>query len=266
MPEIVQDLPTGSLALYCVALTVGATWIGVLVVKPILRLLVGGEANLNETIAIATSTFGLFYGLLVGLLAVAAYQNAERVEQSAFREASSIATLYADMDNYPEPLRSQVKVMLRDYVLYAIHKDWPAMRDGAAMTGGDHRADALRRRIASFEPETPAQTIVHAEVVRVFHAFNVARQERLAGRLTRLPDVLWYAVGAGAAVNILLLVMLKMRPLQHLLLSGLVSGFLGVMLFVIIALDDPLRGATGIEPEAMRELWRRVMAYDEPLA
>ena len=136
MPDFIHDLPADRLALYCILLTVGATWFGVLFLKPILRLLVGREANVNETIGIATSVFGLFYGLLVGLLAVAAYQNGEEVEKAAFREAARISTLYANLESYPEPTRSLVREMLRDYVLFTIHKDWPAHRAGLSRSAG----------------------------------------------------------------------------------------------------------------------------------
>lgn len=266
MLDFVYDLPPETLAFYCVALTVGATWLGILFVKPFLRLLVGGEADVNQTIGYATSVFGLFYGLLVGLLAVAAYQNAEGVERSAFREATTIATLYSDLRSYPEPIRAQMREMLRDYVLYTIYEDWPAHREGAMKVGGANRADAMRERLATFDPQTLSQEIVHRQVVGTFHDFSVARQERLAGVITRIPRVLWYAVGAGAIINIVLLIMLKMRPIPHLVLGGLTSFFLGVMLFVIVALDDPFRGEAGLDPEALQLLWENRMVFDEPAA
>ena len=266
MFDVIHDLPAERLALYCILLTVGATWIGVLFVKPVLRLLIGREGDINATIGIGTSVFGLFYGLLVGLLAVAAYQNAETIERAAFREAASVSNLYASLQSYPDPFRSDVRAMLRDYVLYTIHKDWPAHRAGRIMIGGGHRADAIRGRLAGFEPESTSQEIVHREVVGALQDFAVARQERLAGTLTRIPGVLWGALAAGALVNIVFIVLLKLKPIPHMILGGLSSFFLGVMLFVILALDDPMRGETGLEPEAMRFLWETRMAFDEPAA
>ena len=265
MPQFLFDLPQADLALYVVAATVGLTWLGILFVKPLLRLLLGGAADINESISFVTSIFSLFYGLLVGLLAVAAYQNLDEVERSAFREATSLATLYADMESYPEPFSSEMQALLRDYTLYAIHKEWPAHREGRILIGGAHRADAMRQRLAQFAPGTVSQEILHREAVGTFHRFVEARQARLAGTITRIPAVLWYAVIAGAAVNIILLVLARMKPLRHLILGGLASFFLGVMLFVIIALDDPLRGESGVGPDALQSLWETRMVFDEPL-
>ena len=75
--------------------------------------------------------------------------------------------------------------------------------------------------------------------------------------------MLWYAVLVGAVVSVLLFVMLKMRPMQQFLLGTITSFFLGVILFVIVSLDDPLRGEEGVGPDALVLLWERQMVWDE---
>jgi hypothetical protein len=265
MPEFIQELSLYHLAVLCAVVAVGITWLGIIFVKPFLRLLVGGEANVNEQIGLTTGVFSLFYGLLLSLLTVAAYQNAERIQAHAYDEAAGLGRLYGIMNSYHEPWRSEVQGLLRDYALFTIHKDWPAHRQGQALAGGEHRLDTMRQIMARFEPATKGQEIVHTQLVEVFSEFVTARQSRLTGVLTRIPDVLWYAVGVGAVVNILLIVMLKIRPLPHLVLSGIVSFFLGVMLFVVIALDDPFRGAIAVQPTAFENLWATRMVFDEPM-
>ena len=59
--------------------------------------------------------------------------------------------------------------------------------------------------------------------------------------------------------------MLRMRPLQQFFLGTITAFFLGVILFVIVALDDPLRGESGLDPEPLQVLWDRTMVWDEPL-
>ena len=150
-----------------------------------------------------TAGFNLFYGLLLGLLTVAAYQNNERVREGILNEATALSALYSDMNSYPEPIRSEMRAMLRDYVLFTMHRDWPAHREGTFLNGGTNRADAMRQRLASFEPETPGQEIVHAEVVRAFQEFVSARASSGSpGSIVEIPDVLWYAVLVGAAINL----------------------------------------------------------------
>jgi hypothetical protein len=70
--------------------------------------------------------------------------------------------------------------------------------------------------------------------------------------------VFWYVVLIGALINIILIWMLDMRFFTHLILGGLLSFFLGVMVFLLIAMDQPLRGAVAI-PSATYELAYRVL-------
>jgi hypothetical protein len=263
LPDFVYEIPLRQLAVYFALITVGAMLVGLLVIKPILRLLIGAGPDFNESIGYATSGFNLFYGLLLGLLTVSAYQNSEKVQTAILNEATAIGSLYSDMDSYPEPLRSQTKAMLRDYVLFTIHKDWDAHRRGEFLDGGNNRADALRQRLSGYEPQTVGQEIIHTQVMDAFRDFLEARQLRLTGVVTEIPNVLWYAVLVGAAISVLFLVLLRMRPVQQFVLGTITSFFLGVILFVIVALDDPLRGEAGLQPTPLKLLWDRRMVWDD---
>ena len=266
MPDFIYSLSTFSLSIYFGLLAVAAVLVGIFIVKPILRLLIGTGPEFNQSISYATSGFSLFYGLLLGLLTVAAYQNSERVKAGVMAEATTLGSLYADMNAYPEPLRSDMKSMLRDYVLFTIYKDWPAHREGVVLDGGFNRAGAMRQRLASFEPQTRGQEVLHAEVISAFQDFSAARQRRLTGTITEIPPVLWYAVFVGAAINLLLLVLLRIRLVQQFALGTLTMFFLGVILVVIVTLDRPLKGEAALQPEPLKLLWDRAMVWDEPLS
>ncbi|MGD9294644.1 MAG: DUF4239 domain-containing protein [Roseobacter sp.] len=265
MPEFVYDIPTARLAIWFVILALAAVAVGLFVIKPILRLLLGTGPEFNASIYYVTSGFSLFYGLLLGLLTVAAYQNSERVKESIFNEATALGSLYAQLNVYPEPFRSDVKWNMRDYTLYTIHKDWPAHAEGKILSGGYTRAEAIRRKLTEFVPQNVADEIVHTEVVSSFQDFADARQRRLAGVVTAIPKVLWQAVLIGGAISILLMTILRIRILQHLVLGSITALFLGVILFVITTLDRPLRGEAALQPDPFKMLWTRSMAWDEPV-
>jgi hypothetical protein len=167
------------------------------------------------------------------------------------------------MQSYPDPVRSDVRAMMRDYVMFTIHRDWPAHREGAFLDGGRNRVDAMRQRLAQFEPTGAGQTILHESVIGAFQVFSDARQARLSGVVARLPAVLWYAVLVGAAINVLLLVLIRIPIRQQVLLGSIASFFLGVILFVIVALEAPLRGQAALGPEPLQLLWDRQMIWDE---
>ena len=91
-----------------------------------------------------------------------------------------------------------------------------------------------------------------------------AREQRLSGVSASIPGTLWYAVWIGAAVNILLIWLLDMRLTLHLFLGGLISFFLGVMIFIIYALDEPLQGDVRVSADPYTRAYEMVMKWDEP--
>jgi len=263
MPEIFYDIPLRELAIIFSVLAVAAAVVGLVVVKPALRILFGTGPEFNQNVSFGGSAFNLFYGLLLGLLTVAAYQNNQRVAQAIEAEASRLGSIYSDLDTYPEPVRSEAKALIRDYTLFTIHRDWEAHRKGEFLDGGAHRADAIRTTLAGFEPGTSGQIILHETVIGALQDFSEARQQRTLGVSTEIPDVLWYAVLVGAVLSVTLLVMLRMRLHQHLLLASLSAFYLGVILYVIVVLDDPLRGEAGLDPGPFVQLWERQMIWDD---
>ena len=238
-------------------------WVGIIFVKPIIGAVIGHEPGINNLISHTTAGFSLFYGLLLGLLSVAAYQNFEKVGNAVFSEASDIASLYRNVSNYPEPSRSGTLRLIRDYTLYTIHKDWPAHRRGVVFFGGENRLSVILHEILRFEPKTPSNEILQSQILTTFNDLLQSRQRRLAGVDTRIPGVLRYVVAIGAATNILLVWMLRMRFITHMVLGGIVAFFLGVVIFLVAAMDNPLRGDISVSADPYREVYSALMQWDE---
>src|SRR5271167_4896619 len=220
-------LPAGQLALVFCAFFVGITWLGILLVHPLMRRLLHRNEPSNELIIHIAGTFGLVYAVLLGLLTVATFQNTKDIQDDVGREASDLSTIYHSTDGYPEPLRSELRAELRDYTHYVIEKDWPAQRKGVVPIGGDHRLQAIRQTMFSFEPTTKTQEVLHAEVIREFDTMTAAREERLSAVSSSMPAVLWYVVIIGAVITILFLWMIHMEFIPQIVFGCLTALFLG---------------------------------------
>ena len=261
--DSMDALSTSELAFYCSAVLVGITWFGIVFFKPLFRWWVRKQPGSNDLVNHASSGFSLFYGLLLGLLSVAAYQNVSTVEAGVEREASSIASLYRNIATYSEPLRSEIQYQLRDYTLYVINKDWPAHRQAKVWNGGALRLQAVTQNVLAFEPSNRTEELLQGESLKIINDIGNARQQRLTGVGTAIPGVLWYVVAIGAAINILLIWLLDVRFMLHLILGGVVSFFLGVMIFLIAAMDRPLQGSVSVGPDAYSQMYGLVMQWDE---
>ena len=77
------QVPPGWAPIYFSGFFLIVTWLGILFVRPVLRFWFRRESSTNDLVAYASSGFSLFYGLLLGLLSVAAYQSTKDVDSSA---------------------------------------------------------------------------------------------------------------------------------------------------------------------------------------
>ena len=76
---------------------------------------------------------------------------------------------------------------------------------------------------------------------------------------TGIPAVLWWVVAIGAVLNIALLWLLDMEIHVHLILGGILSLFLGIVIFLIAAMDNPFRGQVSVGPDAFQLVYDTTM-------
>jgi hypothetical protein len=255
----IYDVSTEGLAVLMTVAFVGFSWFGAIVIRPILRLFVRSSAGTNDVVGYVLSCFCVFYGLLLGLIAVAAYQDYSQVDSAVQSEAALLETLYDDVSSYPEPFGQNLRWLLRDYCRYEIKYAWPEYRKGIVPEGGDTRITAFKERLFAFHPPTKADEIVHAETIRQFNTFMEHRRLREYAVTTGIPAVMWYVVIVGAIINIALVWLFEMKLVTHLFLGGLLSFFLGAVILLIAVMDNPFRGDVSISPEAFEEVYRATM-------
>ena len=134
----------------------------------------------------------VLYGVTLGLIAVATWQESSRVSELASREAAAISALYRDLDGYPEPLRGKSKERLRDYTRVIIDKVWPAQRRGEIIEDGTHVLNGFRARMLAFEPATPGQQIATARRPPYNHMIEIrANVSRRSARASPASSGAW---------------------------------------------------------------------------
>ncbi len=255
----IYDVPSTTLALIITGAFVGFSWIGAVFVRPILRAFLRKRADINDLIGYMLSCFGVFYGLLLGLLAVAAYQNFSSVETIVSKEASALSALARDVSAYPEPDRTNFIWLLRDYTRYVVRYAWPSQQKGIVPQEGNTRMIAFHEQLIRFEPSSPGQEILHGEALRQFNIYLEARRMRLFSVSTSIPGVMWAVVLVGALMNIALIWMFDMKLTNHLFLGGILSAFMGLMIFLIASLDNPFRGELSISPAPFQDILTHLM-------
>jgi hypothetical protein len=217
------------------------------------------ETRANDLVGVALGSFSVLYGILLGLVAVGAYQNFSSVSDLVDREASSLSSLYLDVGQLPDPYRFTLQNDLRKYVRDTIDVGWPMQRKGVIPTGGTKRLNVFFDDLSAFKPTDKRTEFIFAEAFRQLNNLVELRRARLAAVTTGLPAVLWWVVGLGAFMNIVLVWMLDMEIHVHVILAAVLSLFLGLVIFLVAAMDCPFRGQVSVAPDALELVYQTQM-------
>jgi hypothetical protein len=252
------DIPTLLAVALFAALFVGLCALGIVLSRPFVRARFHKTSGMNEILGDFLQYFGVIYGLLLGLLAVATYQNHSDVEKAVAGEASSLAALYRDISAYPEPARTDLKNTIREYTRSTIEDAWPLQRKGID-PWKVNRAAPIYATLAAFEPQTKGQEALHNAALRQFNEFFEDRRLRVYSVTSGIPPLMWYTVAAGALLNMVLIWLFDLKLGTHLLLGGIISFFTGTMISLIVLMDNPFRGEVGVSPQAFELIYTQMM-------
>jgi hypothetical protein len=246
------NLPSISGALLFACFMVLFAWLSLVFIKPFLRPFVRQQVGANELVGQTLSIFALFYGLLLGLLSISTYQSALVAQDDAIIEATSLVALNRNAEAYDEPFRNELQKSILSYVKYLTSEGWQELQEGKLPIGGDKRIRKMFDIIHAYSPETKVQETIHADTIRLFDQVRQARLKRLAAVIVGIPNIMWTLVWIGAVITLMLVLLLDMKFFLHLLLSGVVAFFLGVVIFLLISLDNPFRSEVGVSSDVFK--------------
>ena len=202
----------------------------------------------------------VFYGLAVALIAVSVWQTYTDAAATTSREATAIGVLYREIGGYPEPIRSGLRKELQEYVEYVIKEAWPLQRRGHVPRGGVKQIDDIEAKLVTFEPTTEGQKLLHGESLRAYGQMIEARRLRLDAVLTGLPGALWFVIVIGALVSLSSTFFFQVEDmLVQKFQVILLAIFIGMIIFIIFALDRPFRGDLGLQPDPYQLIYDQLM-------
>jgi hypothetical protein len=256
----IYDHPTWQMALlFTAAFTIVAV-IGLLAFRATVHGWLHRGGHANEMIGHALSSFAILYGLLLGLLAVAAYTGYSATGDQVTKEAASLATLYRDLSGLPAPVRTQLQEKLRRYTREVIDVSWPAQREGVVPTTASAIMTDFNTALHAFKPADLGEAALHTEAISQANEVVELRSQRLANVNAGIPDILWWVVLLGALINTVLLWMVDTDAHVHVVLTALLSAFTGLVIFLVAAMDFPFRGEVSIGPDPFEQVYATVMS------
>lgn len=254
------DLPVGMFASLTIILFVGVALGGLALFHR--RIHASELADLldNGTVGWFFSGTNVLYGLLLGLLTIATWGSYTAASSLASQEAAALSVLYNDLSGYPQPQRNQLEAQLRQYTRFIIQRSWPAQRRGYINDGETSEMRRFRNQFMSVEPRTEGDKLLHGEAIRAFNTVIELRRLRAESISGSVPPIIWYVVMGGAILTLLFSYFFSIKAFGlHAILTGMLAAMIGLLIFLIAALDHPYRGEVSVTPEAYQLVLDKVM-------
>jgi len=218
----------------------------------------------NDIVGCYFGALTVLYGITLGLLMVGVWSNFSDTEQRVSREAATLSVLFHDISHYPEPIRSKLQEGLKEYCRDVISVAWPQQRKGIISLSGRLILRRVEDQLTSFEPSTHGQMTLHAEAFRQFNQLREERRARLDSVRTGLSGNLWALVLIGAFINVAVTWFFHAKDTNvHFWMTTLLSSLLGLMIFLLAAMDHPYLGSQSVGPDAFQVVYdQTIQTYD----
>ena len=192
-------------------------------------------------------------GLLIGFLLNQAQTNLREIKSIVSAEAGRINNLDRLLTRYGDIGTLEIRDEIFSYIDSIIEEEWNTIGNGQ----GSHKTHMLWRNISKkimkLDPQTNRQTAIYADIIKKSEEVAESREMRIERATDKLPQLFWVVIGlcimALTAVNTLFL------PLDSYTLGLKILPILfGALISLLVITDQPFRGQTSIQPDALRKI------------
>jgi hypothetical protein len=255
----VYDIPGVVFANLVMASFVAVAVIGQRLSRRWVKRIVGNDGEYNDLVSTTLATVGVFFGITLGLISVGAWENFADVNMNVNQEVSTINVLYRSASLYPKPHNIELKKSLKEYVHFVINDEWPAQRKGIVPKGGTDKVTVVQKNLYTYEPVSESMKVVHAETIATFNEMIKLRRSRLQSVITGLPETLWLVIIFGSLLNIIIpwFLVYERQFIQDLMIV-LMAAMIGLLVFLMGAMDYPFRGEFSVQPDSFILMYERM--------
>lgn len=263
------DIPSWLFALLIVLLWTTLAVGGMMITRPAVMRLHGASGERNDIVGFFLGAVSVFYGISLGLIAIASWERYNEVDSRVSEEAATVGALRSDVRSLPDS--TALRAYMDSYLEFVIHCAWPAQAEGTLsnqvipVSHADTtlRLDSafirpFRQMLNGFTTTDLGQANVQAEAMRRFNDLLRLRRLRLASVSQGMSSIVWWVVLLGGVLNIAITWLFVITPRRmHTMLNALIAAMIGLLIFLVAALDQPFRGSLRVRPEAFEQIHRK---------
>jgi hypothetical protein len=258
-----SDLPTTLAVIVSLLVGSGLSALGLLVIHPLLPHSV--RSVHNDVSGFIFAGVGGTYAILLAFVAVAVWQNFAQIDSQVQSEANLVGDLYRDTVGFPEPSASRLRHYLFVYAEIVVQDEWPALAAGRADEApGWQLMDKFHTELLQFQANDGSFGVMRADAIKTLNQLYDVRRGRFHAAISELPPILWWNLIGGAVILMIFTYLFGVPRLwMHLAMVSLLGALIGLVMALVVLLNNPFRGPNHVSIAPFHRLVKSVeeMAY-----
>ncbi len=258
-----SDLPTTLAVIVSVSVGASLSAFGLMAAQLILPH--GVRSAHNDVSGFTFATAGVIYAVLLAFVAVAVWENFAQTDNQVQTEANLVGDLYRDTPAFPEPAASRLRHYLFVYAEIVVEDEWPSLAAGRIDENeGWQLLDKFHSELLQLQAKDESAAVMRADAVKTLNALYDARRGRFHAARMEMPAILWWNLIAGAAILMAFTYLFGAPQLwMHAMMVSLLGGLIGLVMALVVLLNNPFRGQNHVSIEPFDRLMQSVetMAY-----
>lgn len=204
---------------------------------------------------IFAQAIGIVFALILAFVTVAIWQNYDRVDDDVIKEATTLNNIYRNLEAYPEPISTQSRTLIRQYVQTVIRDEWPKLSTVRENDNAHHLIARVNAVILTFNPRSNSELVLHQETMRQLSAYRGLRHDRIIGGKPNLTPPIWLTLIGGTVLYLLYLCFFSVPDIRrYALMIGALAAFLGLIYYLLVLYNYPFTEPGAISPEPFQKL------------
>lgn len=200
------------------------------------------------------------YGILIGLTAVACWDNFEEAQRIISQETSYIGQFhrlsYGIQSGESERLRQLDLV----YLGLLVTDEMPGLAERVTCNATLGALRDLRTELFRIIPSNSKEQLIYADLLQSYDWMTGLRQQRVALALgNAVPGVFWVVIISGGVITLGMMFFVHMPSLlvRYILMTSY-CVIMGLMYFLIAVIDHPFKGEIRVSTDAYTQLFQEL--------
>jgi hypothetical protein len=220
----------------------------------------------NDVAGFVLAIVGVIYAVLLAFIAIAVWESYAAADNLVQTEANLVDDLYRGTISLPPGVATTLRADLFSYTETVMKQEWPEMTTSMpARISGWLALDHFHLGLVEMHPQDGPTLAAQSSMLQNLNKLYDVRRGRFHAAESSLPPILWWNLLAGAVILIVFSSLFGApRIAMHAVMVGLLGASIGLVLMLVVLLDNPFVGRSQVSVEPFKSLTRAVETMDYP--